>query len=255
MLPYADNKGIRIHYKTEGDGPPLVMHHWSLASLEWWYDFGYVSSIKDDYNLILLDARGHGSSDKPHDPEAYDIKHRVSDVIAVLDDLEIEKAHFLGYSMGGWVGFGLARYGPDRFHSLIIGGAHPYAQSMERIRQLVRQGIEHGAEAFIKAREKTLGVMSSEQRERMSLCDFNALMAVAQDRPDESAVLPTMKMPCLIFVGELDAACQLARESAQHVLNSRFVVLPALDHSECIKHSDLLVPQVRRFLSGVQPQD
>lgn len=252
-MPYADNKGIRIHYRTEGEGPPLVMHHWSLTTLECWYDFGYVSSLKNDYKLILLDARGHGSSDKPHDPEAYDIKHRVGDVIAILDDLNIGKAHFLGYSMGGWVGFGLARYAPERFDSLILGGTHPYAQSMERIRQLVRQGIEHGTEAFIEAREKILGAMSNEQRERISLYDFEALMAVAQDRPDLSKVLPTMKMPCLLFVGELDGACSLAREAARHMPNSTFTVLPGLDHSECVRHPDLLAPRIRRFLAGVHP--
>lgn len=231
----------------------MVMHHWSLATLECWYDFGYVSSLKEDYRLILLDARGHGSSDKPHDPEAYDVKHRVGDVVAILDELEIEKAHFIGYSMGGWVGFGLAQCAPERIHSLILGGAHPYAQSMERIRQLVRKGIEHGTKEFIEAREKTLGVMSNEERERTSLYDFKALLAVARDRPDLSDVLQTMKMPCYLFAGELDGVCGLAKKCAQNMPNATFVPLPGLDHSECIRRSDLLVPRIRGFLAGVRP--
>ncbi len=41
--------------------------------------------------------------------------------------------------MGGWIGFGVARYAPERFRSLIIEGQHPYAQNMEGLRQLVRQ--------------------------------------------------------------------------------------------------------------------
>ena len=81
-MPYADHHGIRIHYETEGQGPPLVLHHWSLATLESWYDYGYVSALKDDYRLVLLDARGHGASDKPHRPEAYDLQKRVEDVVA-----------------------------------------------------------------------------------------------------------------------------------------------------------------------------
>ena len=48
-MPYADNEGIRIHYRTEGEGPPVVLHHWSLATMEDWYDYGYVSALKNDY--------------------------------------------------------------------------------------------------------------------------------------------------------------------------------------------------------------
>ena len=137
-MPYADNEGIRIHYKTEGEGSPLVLQHWSLATMENWYDYGYVSALKNDYRLILLDARGHGGSDKPHTPDAYELEKRVEDIVAVLDDLGIAKAHYFGYSMGGWIGFGVARYAPERFRSLIIGGAAPYA-------------IEHGWSAPVRA--------------------------------------------------------------------------------------------------------
>ena len=71
-------------------------------------------TYKADRQLILLDARGHGASDKPHDPAAYDLRLRVGDVTAVLDDLEIRRADYFGYSMGGWIGFGLAKHAPVR---------------------------------------------------------------------------------------------------------------------------------------------
>jgi pimeloyl-ACP methyl ester carboxylesterase len=166
-MPYANNEGIRIHYRTEGEGPPLVLHHWSLTTLESWYDYGYVSALRDDYRLILLNARGHGGSDKPHGPEAYGLEQRVGDVVAVLDDLRIAKAHFFGYSMGGWVGFGNAQYAPERFQSLIIVGQHPYAQSMEGLRQLVRYGVENRPEAFVAMWEKDFGPLAPGPKKRM----------------------------------------------------------------------------------------
>jgi pimeloyl-ACP methyl ester carboxylesterase len=110
-MPYATNGAIRIYYQLEGEGVPLILHHGSFASGSDWRDSAYSDALKRDHQLIMIDARGHGSSDKPHDPAAYDMASRVSDVVSVLDALEIRRAHFFGYSMGGWIGFGMAKYG------------------------------------------------------------------------------------------------------------------------------------------------
>ncbi len=124
-MPYATNGGVRIWYEREGSGPPILLHHGFTASLEDWRDDGYVEMMKDDYELILMDPRGHGGSDKPHDPSAYARVTQVADVTAVLDDAGIEQAVYWGYSMGGRVGYGVAQYAPERFRALIIGGAQP----------------------------------------------------------------------------------------------------------------------------------
>jgi len=84
------------------------LQHGFSESFEDWYEYGYVDALKNNFRLILVDARGHGGSDKPHDPAAYALEYRVSDVVVVLDALRIEKAHYWGYSMGGWIGFGMA---------------------------------------------------------------------------------------------------------------------------------------------------
>lgn len=252
-MPYANNEGIRIHYQIEGEGPPLVLQHWSLATLECWYDYGYVSALGSDYQLILLDARGHGASDKPHEPEAYGLEQRVGDIVAILDDLDIGKAHFLGYSMGGWIGFGVALHAPERFHSLIIGGQHPYAQSMDGLRQLIQYGVERGPEAFVAMWERDFGALSPEEKKRMLTYDFEALLAVAQDRQSLEAVLPTMTMPCLLFAGEMDGVYPAAKKCAKHIPNVTFVTFPGLDHGEAIARSELVLPHVTKFLAAVNP--
>lgn len=253
-MPYTENKGIQIHYQTEGEGPPLVLQHGSLGSLDSWYDDGYVSALKSDYQLILLDARGHGASDKPHSPEAYELKKRVEDIVAVLDDLGIAKAHYFGYSMGGWIGFGVARYAPERFQSLIIGGQHPYAQNMDGLRQFVRVGVENGPEAFVAMWEKEYGALSSEARERMLAYDFATHLVIAQDRDSLEAVLPTIRMPCMLYAGEMDEAYPLAKKCAKQIANVTFVTLPGLDHGGAIMRSDVVLPHVKRFLAKVEQQ-
>jgi pimeloyl-ACP methyl ester carboxylesterase len=91
-MPYATNQNVRIHDQGEGEGPPLVLQHGFSNSLESWYDAGYVHALRPDYRLILIDARGHGASDKPHDPDAYALQRRAGDIVAVLDHLHLAHA-------------------------------------------------------------------------------------------------------------------------------------------------------------------
>jgi pimeloyl-ACP methyl ester carboxylesterase len=253
-MPYADNKGIHIYYETEGEGPPLVFQHWSVATLENWADFGYVSALKKDFQLILLDARGHGGSDKPHAPEAYALKNRVEDIVAVLDDLRIAKAHYFGYSMGGWIGFGAALYAPGRFRSLILGGATPFAQKMDGLRQFIQVAIDNGPEAFVAEWEIENGRLSPEARKRMLAYDYEVLLTLAQDRESLEAVLPTMKMPCLLFAGDIDDYEPVGKCASQ-IVNATFFTLPGLDHGGAIKQSEQVLPHIKDFLAKVEGKD
>jgi len=70
-MPYANNRGVQIRYEVEGAGPPLILQHGFTCSIEDWYEGGYVAVLKADHRLVLVDARGHGGSDKPRDSAAY----------------------------------------------------------------------------------------------------------------------------------------------------------------------------------------
>src|SRR3954454_19587924 len=87
IMPYASNGDIRIHYQIEGSGQALVLQHGFTDSLTSWYDAGYVDPLKHDYMLILIDARGHGDSDKPHNTAAYAMELRVADIVCVMNEL------------------------------------------------------------------------------------------------------------------------------------------------------------------------
>ena len=111
----VNNNGIKIHYEVEGNGPPLVLHHALSDSIESWYEFRYVERLKDEFQLIMIDARGHGQSDKPHDADSYDLKLMTGDVLSVIDKLHLDKVYFSGYSLGCRIGFGMA----ERAYNLI----------------------------------------------------------------------------------------------------------------------------------------
>jgi pimeloyl-ACP methyl ester carboxylesterase len=250
-MPYANNQGVRIHYEVEGEGPPLVLQHGGIDCIESWYELGYVHALKTDYQLILIDARGHGASDKPHDPNAYGLQWMVADVMAVFDALHIPKAHFWGYSMGGWIGFGLAKYVPERFSSLIIGGTHPYGSSLELRRQQVRSGIEQGMEVFVASLVATYKALWPGYKARLLATDLEAHLAHSQDRPSLEEVLPTMTMPCLLYAGEADANYPGVKECLKHIPNVTFFSLPALNHPETFVQSHLVLPHITTFLETV----
>ena len=247
-MPFVDNQGVRIHYQTVGSGRPLILHHGTFGSGPDWIERGYVEALKSDHQLILVDARGHGSSDKPHDPAAYDLSIRASDVVSVLDDLDLAKADYFGYSMGGWIGFGLARYAPARFNSFIIGAAHPYAESM----QPYRDRMPESQEAFAAIMEQWLGkLLTPTMRERLLKNDLKALRALTQDRVSIAEMLPSMRMPCLLFVGELDPRLAPMKECASALTNATLFTLPGYDHTTASWQVDAIVPHVKSFLSKV----
>jgi pimeloyl-ACP methyl ester carboxylesterase len=222
-MPDALNGGVRIHYEIEGAGTPLLLHHGTSASGADWRDLGYVDALKYDYKLILIDARGAGASDKPHDATAYDPALRASDVVAVLDDLGVRHGHYFGYSLGGWVGFLLAKYAPDRCTSLILGGAHPYEENMQPFRDRMPKEMD----AFMTAMEQVYGShLTPAMRARLQQSDLPALGAMTQDRSSIADVLPGMKMPCLLFAG--DAGPALRKSPAMRgAIEQRHILLPA----------------------------
>jgi pimeloyl-ACP methyl ester carboxylesterase len=121
-MPYFDNDGIKIHYEIEGEGPDLFMIHGFASSMQInWYGANWVKVLKDKNRLILVDCRGHGESDKPADPLQYGGKMR-EDIEKLQDHLKIEKANFMGYSMGAGITMNLLLTRPERMNSAILGG-------------------------------------------------------------------------------------------------------------------------------------
>jgi pimeloyl-ACP methyl ester carboxylesterase len=255
-MPYANNQGVQVHYEVEGNGPSLVLQHGLSETHETWSIGSYVESLMKDYTLILMDARGHGASDKPHDPKAYIMKLMVTDVITVLDDLNVSKAHFLGYSMGGWIGFGIAKYAPQRFHSLIISSMHPYAKPNEPEQSL--QWLRLDMSAKLALAEKWLGSgMTPEWKAWVhapfAANDWEALIAlVSRDWACSfDSVLPTMTMPVLLLVGESDSYYAGARECVKSIPNATFVSFPGLGHTGTFLRKDLVLPHIIKFLKKV----
>jgi pimeloyl-ACP methyl ester carboxylesterase len=124
-MSFAGHRGQRIHYTVDGSGPLVILQHGLLMDAASWKPGGIVDALKDRFCVACVDSLGHGLSDKPADPLLYSQQQRAGDIVAVIDDLGYDRAHLIGYSMGGWLAVGAAKHYPTRLSSLVVGGWEP----------------------------------------------------------------------------------------------------------------------------------
>lgn len=270
-MPFANNEGVNIYYAVEGSGPDMILAHGFSSTGEDWRELGYVVQLRRHYRLILVDARGHGKSDKLHDPNAYAPEVRAKDYLAVLDDLGVYKAHYWGFSMGGSVGFCSAKYAPDRFSSVIIGSLDPYLDSRDigdrsPLTQKPMQGLPEGDDPILKALEQggdawlhfwenNMSVPEG-MRTRLPNNDFLALIAQwetpYQWRDEVEPLLARFPYPCLLYVGDAENNYVGMKACAEEMPRAEFIALPGFHHFDIWANSDSIVPYVKRFLERVE---
>ena len=120
---YFESNGVRIRYVDEGSGEPVLLIHGYTATIETnWIIPGVFADLTKDHRVIAFDLRGHGKSDKPHDPEKYG-GEIARDAIRLLDQLHVQRVHIVGYSLGAAITLKLVTTNADRFVTATLGGA------------------------------------------------------------------------------------------------------------------------------------
>jgi pimeloyl-ACP methyl ester carboxylesterase len=116
-LPRFLSDGVSLHYEVHGKGPPVVLLHGGTVSFERNYAmFGWIECLnRHGLQVIGLDFRGHGKSDKPHAIPAYGTAKLAGDVLALMDHLHLDRAALVGYSIGTAVALHLLHDFPARF--------------------------------------------------------------------------------------------------------------------------------------------
>jgi len=121
---YADNSGIRLHYRIAGAGPALVLLH---GFPDYWGGWRrQFVELAARYTIIAPDMRGFNLSDRPNGIDHYDIRHLAQDVLAVLDDAGMGRVAVAGHDLGGMVAWWLACRHPDHVSRLaVLAAPHP----------------------------------------------------------------------------------------------------------------------------------
>ncbi|HWA83615.1 MAG TPA: alpha/beta hydrolase [Fimbriimonadaceae bacterium] len=247
---YFDSKGVKIHYVTAGEGEPVVLiHGWMGDSTMWGRpDAAGNAQLEPTpgFEVIALDCRGHGKSDKPHDPGKYGVE-MAEDVVRLLDHLKIEKAHLIGYSMGAFIAAKVAASHPERVLSVVYGGQAPIlagrrstgSDEVDVFAKAVEQGKGLGAYIlYVWPADKPKPTMEQAN----SIASFMVrgkdakALALAGLSLGDLAVKPEdlnrCKAPCLFIYGERESAyvADSVAAAQKFLVGSEVKVVPGGDH-------------------------
>ena len=218
-MPMIDADGCLLNISVEGrDGGPTVMLSNSLgATLQMWEP--QMRALTQLFRVIRYDRRGHGKSSIP--PGPYSIERFGRDVIAILDDLNIDKVHWCGLSMGGMVGQWLGANAPERLGKIVLANTtchYPDPTNWQnRIKAVKESGIAAVSDTIIASwltadfREREpqiaerLKAMLSATPVEGYLASCEALSTL-----DLRELLPTITSPTLVIAGRHDMSTPIA---------------------------------------------
>ncbi|MCH7734059.1 MAG: alpha/beta fold hydrolase [Chloroflexi bacterium] len=257
MAYYESADGCRYHYEIVGDqaghGFPMFMLHGIIQSGAEWRRAGWVDALSGMRRLILVDLPGHGASDRPGDHGPYRIESIANAVLGISDALGIEGFDYMGFSLGGRVGYELAarhaRGDAEGLRALVISAQHARAPRDEprllRLIELFRGGK-------LRAMERGMGMRSEQAGATVN--DPEAMAMAIEALRDWGGVeegLGGLPQPVMVISGEEDPAFQKARDSAAAIPGARWVALPGIDHNETFYRVDASAPAVIDFLARV----
>jgi pimeloyl-ACP methyl ester carboxylesterase len=257
--------GNRISYEAIGAGPPvLFVHGYPLNSTLW---DPQVAALRGSHRCLVPDLLGFGRSDAPTDLDLYSVEAYAADLLAVMDDADVEKATVCSLSMGGYITFALLRSAPERVEALILADTRAEADSDEgRASRAAQQEMlrAEGTGPVIDALAN--GPLLAEATRRRNpdvVARLRAVMAnpapgflgaleAMKKRPDSTRTLDRIKVPTLFIVGAEDAITPVAvvRGMHENVPGSSLTVIPGVGHISNLEAPEAFNGAMVAFLSA-----
>jgi len=253
--------GVDLSYELTGrEKAPVVMLSHSLASsMVMWNP--QLDALEAHFRVLRYDMRGHGRSEAPEG--AYTLEMLAQDAVALLDALGIEKAHFVGLSIGGMIGQGVALNHGHRLESLTLcdTSAVMPAEAQPILQERIEAARQHGMAGqvdgtlerwftpeYLKANPPEVAMI----REAIRTTPLAGYLGCSEALRGLNYLerLAEITLPTLIMVGEEDQGTPVAAAEAIHerIAGSRLVVLPAARHLSNIEQADAFNKALMKFL-------
>jgi 3-oxoadipate enol-lactonase len=256
-MAYCSRQGRKIYYEYSGEGEAVVFLHSLGTSLNLWSE--QYGLLKSEYRVIALDFNGHGESESA---APFTIADAALDVLKVLDDLSVEKAHLVGISMGGHIALELISLAPERVRSLFIGDTWAYMPQetvVERTKIRIGKLKELSLDEFqteIAATSIAAGAHDQTIQQLKSCMKFTKEIYEtawhAVNSVDYRELLPSVQVPALVFVGDQDKGSPVpyAEEIAKGIPGGKLVIVPNGGHLAHVTNQPFMNEQLTQFLKG-----
>jgi pimeloyl-ACP methyl ester carboxylesterase len=273
-MPHVSaDDGVRLYVEEAGNGPPVVFVHEFAGDHRSWEP--QVRALSRRYRCVVYAARGYPPSDVPQDEAAYSQARAVADIVAVLDGLEIERAHVVGLSMGGFATLHLGLRHPERARSLVVSGvgygAPPEKQQAFREESGViadafaSEGAAKVAERYavgparVQFRNKDArgwAEFAARLAEHDSTGSARTMRGVQAARPslyDMEDELRGLAVPTLLIAGDEDEGCLEPNLMLKRTIpTAGLALLPKTGHTCNLEEPALFTRLLERFFADVE---
>lgn len=271
-MPIAQLADVNLYYEIDGAGQAVVFIHELAGDYRSWEP--QARAFARRWRCVVYSARGYLPSSIPQDGSAYSQKQAAADAIGLLDALGIQKAHFVGLSMGGFATTQIGLDFPERVLSLTIASCgsgserHLYAQKQAAFHAMSEEIREQGVQAFVRRCEHDATRESFQRRDPRGWREFCRMLGEHDDlgmshtlrhvqgaRPslwDFESRLAQVQVPVLVMCGDQDEPCLmpslfLARTFPQ----AQLAVLPGCGHVLNLEEPDEFNRILGRFLESI----
>ncbi|RLL40617.1 alpha/beta hydrolase [Oceanobacillus piezotolerans] len=260
MLKKFFVNGISICYESTGEGFPLIGLTGKGSNMDSWSP-AIKTALSERNRLIMLDPRGTGRSDVPK--ETYDISDMAKDVIGLMNELDIEKAHILGQSMGGMIAQELAIENPNRVSKLILCsttcGVKRVLPSFRMIKSLMQKNAANSPQNMINMLYSNTYIQENPQliaalMRRMQIAPTDPrTMEIhhnASKNFDSYERLGQISAPTLIIHGEDDWVFRPkhAKVLKRRIPNSKLILFPNAGHGVFSQEHRKVLEEIHRFI-------
>lgn len=274
LLPYATTQdGVKLYYEEVGQGTPILFVHEFAADHRGWEP--QMRAFGQHYRCIAYSARGYTPSDVPADKNAYSYRHVMRDAVAVLDHLQIDKAHLIGLSMGGYTSLQVALNHPGRVLSLVLAGTgsgserrytddfHKHSRALgdeferEGAAAVARSyGMSPARIPFLVKDPRGFAEFARQLAEHDAQGSANTSRGFQGARPslyDFDSEIRKLDTPALIVVGDEDDRCiEPSLFLKQTIAASGLVMFPKTGHVVNLEEPALFNQVVADFLDRVE---
>jgi pimeloyl-ACP methyl ester carboxylesterase len=238
---FKTKDGVKIVFYTTGKGTPVILiHGYTGSALGNWFRNGVAEALAKNHQVIALDCRNHGKSDKPQ----LNGPGKAEDVIELMDHLKIQRAHLHGYSMGGGIVGRLLALIPERIISAGFGGSgipetDPAWRDKVPPDKQGRDPQEDEASRNLRIRHAMDNGMSREEAEKQAATPpaprTTPASTAARTQPSGPPLdLPSLNVPLLAINGEFDRPNAKTHRLWREARNFTNVVLPGKSHLTAI---------------------